>query len=1427
MNNTGGALSFDAYIGDTDFNRTIQSMNRKLEGLSGKTVSESKKMESAFSNMGRLAAGGIAAAGLASLPQQIVRVRGEFQQLEIAFGTMLQSKVKADKLMAEVTQFAALTPYGLKDTAAATKQLLAYGESADTVIQTMTRLGDIASGIGAPLGDIAYLYGTTMTQGRLYTQDLNQFTGRGIPMIRELAKIFKVAESEVKGLVETGKVGFPEVQKVIENLTNSGSMFGGLMEAQSKSLGGLQAQLGDAVDAMFNDIGKSQEGLLTETFKGAIGVVENYEKVIDVLKVVVVAYGAYRAALMLTAAIETYKQISLFATEYMAMGRALGFATANQIAFNGATLANPYVIAAVALTALVTAFVVFGDNVSEAEKIQRKFNDAAAAAEDAMSSEQAKIISLTAQINNEKISRDQRNKALQELINLSPTHLSALTLENIKTAEGTTAINNYIEAKKKQLQLKEIDSQLEESIKRQNAAQRGENDISIWDKIALSAGAANGGGDYSKTAAAERKRLNGDLAKSESDLQAKLIERIGVITGVDKAVVKSAETTAKTTRKTVENYNDEIKALKDKQDKASSKADFSALEKDIAALEKKRNLITGGKQKKVLEKDKPQPFGSLDYWEQVAQKANEIISKTPSDNTSVIAKQQAIAKNSQEKAEAIRKQLAVKTFDEELQYKKSQYELYERWVRNMGEETAKSQFSALTQSGSSFADYLNSEIKKFETQKAAPGIGLIASEEQQLEKLKNQLAEISGVDTPLQKFQKELDNARESSGSLTEELIKLQLIQSGLNPNDNSTDGTAKRQVLIERELEVQKQRKQMLADFLVNVTGSESKQTEIVRHYTDIRAALEKKTLDLRSKGYQKALAAINKAEQEELSDDKDKAAQASREYKSFIKVAQKSQEELTKINIEGARADFARFTEGLDKESDAYKTHLANLRKIENEYLQKRIALLGIVGNFAGQLGEIMSDMGSGLAEAGAALSGIASQVGNISSALNGLKKGEDGKMTMSANGYAAAIQGVFNIIGMVTQASKKRREAERQFYQDTINYENQYRLAINERIGTQYSQNPFYTDYKGKITAGVQQYEDAFEQYQKAIDKLNQGRAKDGQKNAVDGKSVGTGAAAGVSIGLGAAVGYGALIGTAVGPVGTAVGAAIGLVIGGVIGLFAGKKKKDTWGALLEQYPGLVKEGADGWAEIDAAMAKSLITNNKVDDATKSMLETALEYKDQMKEAETQIWDTIVSMTGQIGDQLTDSMVTAFQNGTDAAQAFGKSVGDIIADVVKKMVLIEFLQPSLDRLKSEIKESWNPITGDMSIVDDLDRYKDYGLPGFQAGMEFLNQMDKWGESQGYDNLFGKVSNANGDQAMQGVIKGVSEETVSVLIGQTNAIRIYQAQMANTMQISAGHLSQIVINTSYTRLLVDTNSKLDRLIDQSNSSLRGWGFN
>ena len=137
------------------------------------------------------------------LVQNIIKVRGEFQQLEVSFNTMLGSEEKASELMDQLIRTAATTPFDLQGIANGARQLLAYGENVENVNDDLIRLGNIAAGLNQPLNDLVYLFGTTMTQGRLYTQDYNQFVGRGIPLGRELANVLGVAESKLGIIVDT------------------------------------------------------------------------------------------------------------------------------------------------------------------------------------------------------------------------------------------------------------------------------------------------------------------------------------------------------------------------------------------------------------------------------------------------------------------------------------------------------------------------------------------------------------------------------------------------------------------------------------------------------------------------------------------------------------------------------------------------------------------------------------------------------------------------------------------------------------------------------------------------------------------------------------------------------------------------------------------------------------------------------------------------------------------------------------------------------------------------------------------------------------------------------------------------------------------------------------------------------------------------
>ncbi len=303
MENIGGGLAFKATLDIDDFNVSAQAMERHIKDFSNTAAQEAAEVEDSFQQMAQRAGQYITyylvGQGMNNLVSSIVSVRGQFQQLEIAFGTMLGSEEKATALMQQMVNTAAKTPFDLMGVAEGAKQLLAYGVSAEKVNDTLVRLGNIASGLSIPLNDIVYLYGTTMVQGRLYAQDVRQFTGRGIPLVKELAEKYHTTAEGINEMVSAGKIGFPDVEEVLNKMTNAGGQFYQLMEKQSSSLTGQIANLQDAWDSALNSLGEKSEGALSAGIQSATYLVEHMDDVVRILKSVAIAYGSVKAATVL------------------------------------------------------------------------------------------------------------------------------------------------------------------------------------------------------------------------------------------------------------------------------------------------------------------------------------------------------------------------------------------------------------------------------------------------------------------------------------------------------------------------------------------------------------------------------------------------------------------------------------------------------------------------------------------------------------------------------------------------------------------------------------------------------------------------------------------------------------------------------------------------------------------------------------------------------------------------------------------------------------------------------------------------------------------------------------------------------------------------------------------------------------------------
>lgn len=389
--------------------------------------------------LGKLAASMGLAFGAKELVQNLVKIRGEFQQLDVAFRTMLGSAEKADALMSQLVRTAATTPFDLQGVAQGAKQLLAYGIAAEDVNDTLVRCGDVAAGLSIPLNDLVYLYGTTMTQGRMFTQDLRQFQGRGIPIAEELAKVLGTTTDKLGDMVTAGRVTSDVFQQAFNNMTSAGSRFGGLMDEQSKTITGQISNIEDAVAMMFNKMGQQSEGVINTALSGVSYIVEHYEQFGRMLLGLVATYGAYKTAVMTAAAAQGWAT----AAEAIHYNWLVLVERAQKL-LNATMLSNPYVLVATAIAGVVAALASMKTEAELVQEATEKYDEEKQKVIEKEEEHRQKIEELTQIASDEATSTTARRDALFALEQYYPQIFKKYrteydVLKNIKTIKEEIA----------------------------------------------------------------------------------------------------------------------------------------------------------------------------------------------------------------------------------------------------------------------------------------------------------------------------------------------------------------------------------------------------------------------------------------------------------------------------------------------------------------------------------------------------------------------------------------------------------------------------------------------------------------------------------------------------------------------------------------------------------------------------------------------------------------------------------------------------------------------------------------------------------------------------------------------------------------------------------------------------------------------------
>lgn len=604
----------------------VRKLTREYKEFSSGTNNADEIVKSLTDSLKRTAAeiGGLVA--IKKFGSDVIEATGKMQQLQVALSTILQDKSKTDQLIADIVQFAAKTPFNLDDVATGAKQLLAYGSSADNVVNELSMLGDVASGLQIPIGQLIYLYGTLRTQGRAMTVDIRQFAGRGIPIYEELAKVLGVSKDQVGELVKEGKVGFKEVEQAFKNMTSEGGKFANLMESSAGTWPQRLSNIEDTLFQKMNEFGNKYK----EVFEFGIGtaedLVESLDDVLSVMGGLIAAYGTYKAALITAAVaqkavgfVESIRLIGMYRKE-------LGLATAAQQAFNLASKSNVYVTLLAALVGIGTAIYMFTKRTNEATAAQETLNSVNKKTDEEFSKQAATVDRLSGILKSETSSIDQKKKALSDLQTIIPSYNASLNEEGRLINNNTEAIKSYLTQLEKQIRMKAAQEELEELYrkkrtqeKQQKVATENYNEAkSLYNSSVTMTGSAlqNRGVNTGVAVFSQNSAVNNQLkdstnkAKKELDsVNKELGETVSAITELEKEIEKSSlsdnkESPQSSISKEVENATIRIKTLKQEiADLRSGKLQaeagktvesaIKAKEKELQSTEKTLETLTG------------------------------------------------------------------------------------------------------------------------------------------------------------------------------------------------------------------------------------------------------------------------------------------------------------------------------------------------------------------------------------------------------------------------------------------------------------------------------------------------------------------------------------------------------------------------------------------------------------------------------------------------------------------------------------------------------------------------------------------------------------------------------------------------------------------------------------------------------------------
>ena len=1273
---------------------------------------------------------------LIGLGKQIIDVRNEFQQLEISFGTMLKSEEKAAALMKDLSRFAATTPFGLQSAASGAKQLLAYGSTADTVIKELTMLGDVAAGTGQQIGDLVYLYGTLRTQGRAYLMDIRQFAGRGIPIYDELAKVLNISKDKVNDFVSAGKVGFKEVEQAFKNMTSQGGLYGGLMEKQSASIGGRLEELKDNIDAIFNTIGKDNEGIIYKSINGLNTLVANYDKVGKLLVGLIATYGAYRTALMVN-----YIATQSFATSQMQLGVILARVQKGWQGLTAVMLKNPYVAAATALVGLVTVVWALHDATTTQEKAQERLNEINEKAAEYKQNLENETQKLIGTINSETKTLYDQVAAYKELQGKYPNILANMDMQTFKTMSLTEQIKLLNQA------LNDLDSKnLDAEIERQEKIVQN---IVDGFKTIRDSGAASG---QQRQLEIQTQILDNLKKQRQEKLDMlKETEFLALSEKDRERILQNQLTSLDIQKKYIEDQISSIASVYSEWNK------FNPLFFDLN--NQLRNVLKQIESTKNKLVENPS-IKNKSFWEKQKKDAEEALGLIESSQLQLLKKGQT------------------KGIDPDVveKYKKAAKDLSEA-NKNLGLYDFSNKSSNGDKEKQAAADKAKAEAEKVSNEllKQQEKLNL---EKYELEKIgiedriallqmegERKIAEIEKEKNELLKQDSNADTSVYDERAKTASELYKKLIQAEKQNLIDKED-----QFLIEwnrRFGNILQQRQAIVDDYNKKIADSqgvnekkllESERDEALQKF-DAKIA---ESSDLMTRLFADA-AKMSVSEIKKIIKETEILLDLIRKEKTNTGSVTEDDAKVMGFSLDEIKAlggsieDLDRILDALNGKKDAladsspfesFKSDIdSSIDKIKKGFEEGSAKGIGSgvegigsgIQNFLPTLQKFSSDLGEIFGESfGESMDGFVKGLEALAETGQGVGKLLQGDIS----GILDVASGMAKIVGHSKRVNKEHREALKILERQREELEHMYAIAqLRASLEYKMKETVFGSDGWGKARNAADVYKQSVDKLKGSLKKLEDVDVVTGSKKS----------------------GWGFW-----------------------------KKRKDVWTDLLKAYPELI----DRNGKFDKSLAQTILSTRKLTDEGKEFVQRAIDNAELVEDAYSNMKEYLTGIFGDLGNSITDAFVQAFENGADAFDLMRKSAADMIEQLAKEMVYSVTLDPLMDKYSKQMMDIASNL--DLSDEDQFNRYMDIidnlvDQAILQQGKanDLLQSAQDRAKEKGYE-IF------DGDSKSQNSTKGYSvamdQDTGGAILGRVTGIHETDLRIEDKVLTLSSHTSELV---------------------------------